>query len=127
MRHSKARLAVIAVLVASMSVPVLARGRSGGSHAGRGGHSFSGTHAGVGHHRPHRFFSPRVGVFVGAPLLYAPFLYPPPGSYYPLPPPVYMQMPSQEHWYFCPGANAYYPYVEECPGGWQQVAPQPQG
>jgi hypothetical protein len=30
---------------------------------------------------------------------------------------------SGEYWYFCGEANAYYPYVAECPGGWQQVAP----
>jgi hypothetical protein len=28
-------------------------------------------------------------------------------------------------WYFCPGVNAYYPYIRECPGGWQRVSPQP--
>lgn len=29
------------------------------------------------------------------------------------------------YWYYCQAANAYYPYVRECPAGWQQVAPQP--
>lgn len=38
-----------------------------------------------------------------------------------------MPAPAQQWWYFCPGANAYYPYVRECPGGWQRVAPQPPG
>lgn len=28
-------------------------------------------------------------------------------------------------WYWCPAAKAYYPYVKECPGGWQRVPPQP--
>jgi hypothetical protein len=28
-------------------------------------------------------------------------------------------------WFYCPEAGAYYPYVQQCPGGWQQVAPQP--
>ncbi len=27
-------------------------------------------------------------------------------------------------WYWCNDARAYYPYVKECPGGWQRVAPQ---
>jgi hypothetical protein len=27
-------------------------------------------------------------------------------------------------WYWCAEAKAYYPYVKECPGGWQRVAPQ---
>jgi len=29
------------------------------------------------------------------------------------------------YWYYCATAKAYYPYVKECPGGWQQVLPQP--
>ena len=33
--------------------------------------------------------------------------------------------PVAGYWYFCREANNYYPYVKECPGGWQQVAPQP--
>jgi hypothetical protein len=28
-------------------------------------------------------------------------------------------------WYFCPESKAYYPYVRECPGGWQKVPAQP--
>ena len=28
-------------------------------------------------------------------------------------------------WYFCAESNAYYPYVKQCPGGWQRVAPRP--
>lgn len=31
------------------------------------------------------------------------------------------------YWYFCAAANGYYPYVKECPGGWQKVLPQPPG
>jgi FKBP-type peptidyl-prolyl cis-trans isomerase FkpA/FKBP-type peptidyl-prolyl cis-trans isomerase FklB len=27
-------------------------------------------------------------------------------------------------WYYCKDAKTYYPYVRECPSGWQQVAPQ---
>ena len=28
-------------------------------------------------------------------------------------------------WYFCPAANAYYPYVSSCAGGWQAVPVTP--
>jgi hypothetical protein len=28
------------------------------------------------------------------------------------------------HWFFCKAAGIYYPYVRECPAGWQEVAPQ---
>lgn len=78
-----------------------------------------------------------VGVMIGVPL-YAPAYYPP--YYYPpysppvvierTAPPVYIQQqaapaPAANVWYFCAAANAYYPYVKDCPGGWQQVQPQP--
>ncbi len=33
--------------------------------------------------------------------------------------------PAVQYWYFCRGSNQYYPYVKECPGGWQKVLPQP--
>ena len=95
-------------------------------------------------------FGGRVGfgVFVGAPLFY-PGYYPYYPAYYPAPyyyppavamqsaPQVYIEQgapqaapvqaaPAQtNYWYFCAGANAYYPYVKDCPGGWQRVAPQP--
>lgn len=81
-----------------------------------------------------------VGVMIGVPL-YAPAYYPP-YYYYPpysppvvierTAPPVYIQQqvapeqaPAANVWYFCAAANAYYPYVKDCPGGWQQVQPQP--
>jgi hypothetical protein len=31
----------------------------------------------------------------------------------------------QGEWYYCGNSNAYYPYVRECPGGWQRVPAQP--
>jgi len=60
-----------------------------------------------------------------------------PGYYYPPPqtvvidrsPEVYMQQaPAPEssgYWYYCKDAKAYYPYVKQCPGGWQRVTPTP--
>ena len=29
------------------------------------------------------------------------------------------------YWYYCSESEAYYPYVHECSGGWQQVPPRP--
>ena len=29
------------------------------------------------------------------------------------------------YWYYCESSDGYYPYVKECPGGWQRVAPRP--
>ena len=28
-------------------------------------------------------------------------------------------------WFFCRESNGYYPYVKQCPGGWQRVPAQP--
>jgi hypothetical protein len=53
---------------------------------------------------------------------------------YPAQPSTYIQQdvqpapapaPQQGYWYYCSDAQAYYPYVKECPGGWQRVSPQP--
>lgn len=38
------------------------------------------------------------------------------------PPPVQEQLPAG-NWYYCGSANQYYPYVDYCPEGWQQVMP----
>jgi len=34
--------------------------------------------------------------------------------------------PSANDWYYCRKPEGYYPYVRECPGGWQRVPAQPQ-
>ncbi|PZN69874.1 MAG: hypothetical protein DM484_29055, partial [Candidatus Methylumidiphilus alinenensis] len=55
------------------------------------------------------------------------------GAAAPAAPPVYIQQnnsqssaqPQAGYWYYCRDPNGYYPYVKECPGGWQAVAPQP--
>jgi hypothetical protein len=108
-----------------------------------GGHSFHGGHS-------HSSF----GVVVGVPL-FNPFFFPPyygygygygyPGPYYPPyygspyyypqaagSPPVYVEQgsdqgaaPQSNYWYYCSNPDGYYPYVKECPGGWQRVVPQP--
>ena len=90
-------------------------------------------------HRPH------IGVFVGAPLLFAPFYaypryyypgpayYPAPVAAYPSSPPVYIEQSqsavpqaqgSGASWYYCADSQTYYPYVQQCASPWQQVAPQ---
>jgi len=94
-----------------------------------------------------------VGIYFGVPLIgfpysyyyppyhYAPYYYP---AYYPppvvvqqqAPVPVYVEQNPQPapsvqpstppgYWYYCADSRAYYPYVKQCPGGWQRVAPQP--
>lgn len=116
----------------------------GGGHYGGG---FGGHHGGgfVGHHGG----GFALGYGLGYGLRYGPFggygLYNPYwgyGGYYgygyayppvitvPSTPPVYIQRnitPPLEpnYWYYCRSAAGYYPYVRECPGGWEKVAPQP--
>ena len=82
------------------------------------------------HHSAH------VGVFIGGPVWYPYpyYAYPPPPTVVvrEAPPTRYIEQSSpdaaqqqQGYWYYCADSKAYYPYVTECRGGWQQVAPQP--
>ncbi|WP_124703516.1 hypothetical protein [Sulfuriferula multivorans] len=64
-----------------------------------------------------------------------PYYYPPPVVTAPASPPVYIEQgdgqdtdaPSQQSnfWYYCANPQGYYPYVKQCSGRWQAVAPQP--
>lgn len=83
-------------------------------------------------HRRHS----HVGVYLGVPFgpwYYPPYYwdYPPRVVVVPAPqPPVYIEQnpapaaQASNYWYYCVDAKAYYPYVKDCPGGWQQVVPQ---
>jgi hypothetical protein len=86
-------------------------------------------------HGPHvRFGVVLGGPFWWGPPYYAPY-YPPPYYYFPpvvTAPPVYVERGGahaaarrQTHWYYCAASRSYYPYVRECPGGWQRVATKP--
>lgn len=80
-----------------------------------------------------------VGVYFGpywGPAFYpSPFYYPPQVVVVPAaPPPVYIEQRQeageaasggQQYWHYCGSSKAYYPYVKECPDGWQKVLPQP--
>jgi len=95
----------------------------------RGGHGHFGGHRHF--HRGHA----GVGVLIAAPLFWpwygAPSYYYPPVVAAPSSPPVYVergddlaaQSPSND-WYYCAESEGYYPYVKECPGGWQRVPPR---
>lgn len=91
-----------------------------------------------GHHGGHYRSHVRFGVFIGAPAFwyYPPPYYYPPVVAVPSSPPVYIEQsetqaapaaPEQSpaYWYYCADQKAYYPYVKQCPGGWQRVSPQP--
>lgn len=75
-----------------------------------------------------------LGLHFGFPVYYpAPYwYYPPPVYYYPVPvsPPVYVERDpapqvQEQWWYYCEPSRGYYPYVKECPSGWQRVPPAP--
>ncbi len=84
----------------------------------------------------------RFGVYFGPGLWYPPYYYSAPyyppyynSPYYyptaPAAPTAYVEQSSaqpaqpQGYWYYCGGSKGYYPYIKECPGGWQRVSPQP--
>lgn len=83
-----------------------------------------------------------VGLYFGTPYAYPYYSFPYyPYSYYPPPvvvtpaqpqtyieqtPPATQQAaPESYYWYYCDKSDSYYPYVKECPSGWQKVSPTP--
>jgi hypothetical protein len=82
---------------------------------GRGG---SRGKSGAAHHHHHGGHA-RSRVFIAGGFAAWPRAYYWPG-YYAAPAAV---MPVAEYWYYCQEHAAYYPYVQECPGGWQPVLP----
>jgi hypothetical protein len=67
---------------------------------------------------------------------WGPWYYPPPYYYYPAPvvvrePVTYIEQGGSQPadqgawWYYCDATKGYYPYVKECPSGWQRVPPTP--
>ena len=111
-------------------------------HGGRAVHgpavrgSVSHCHVGRGH--------AGVGLYLGVPYSYPYYPFPYyPYSYYPPPvvvapepaqslvyieqvPSVTQQiLPESYYWYYCEKSETYYPYVKECPSGWQRVSPTP--
>ena len=123
-------------VICTLAILVLGATASTSALAWRGGHVRFGVFVGPGLWYPPPFYG-------YSPYYYPPYSYPPynyPPYYYP--PvvagpvaPTYIEqggvppapaLPAG-YWYYCDGSKAYYPYVKECPGGWQRVAPQPAG
>ena len=143
-KTGKAGLLIIALLLGAVASEfALAHGGRGRSSVSFG--VFVGAPAFAYGYYPRPFFGP---AFYPAPFYYPPVYYPP--VYYPPvvvtppAPPVYIEqgVPQQQYqpapqqvqpapqssqentWYYCAEAQAYYPYVKQCAGGWQRVAPQ---
>lgn len=136
MKQTHIKLALLTFLLVSGQTWAADGGHFSGGHGG--GH-FSGGHGGGyfsgGHGGGHRSVDTHVGVYFGPSFgydtHYSPFYYP----YYRVviapSPTVYIERGNPQsvvqpyHWYFCANPEGYYPYVQQCPGGWQQVAPHP--
>jgi hypothetical protein len=132
LRQSLVMVVVVMIIVCAGEMAFSAGGHSGGGHY-RGGH-YGGYYRG-----------PDFGVVIGGPYWGAswnyPYYYPYYNPYYyPYAPEVTVPSRPQEYieqsqrkssprssgvWYFCPESKSYYPYVRECPGGWQKVPAQP--
>jgi hypothetical protein len=110
--------------------------RGGGSSAQRHHHQARPQHGNQHRHhaRPHRHdhhhhHGHSQLRFWAAPLIVAPPLY----HYYSAPPPVeYIEQPravgppasvTTGYLYYCPDNQLYYPYTQQCPSAWMQVAP----
>lgn len=109
-------------------------GHGGGHYGGGWGHGHGGYYSGFG-------LGLGLGYglgYYGAPY-YSPYytyphphFYPPAVIAVPATPPIYIQQVppvTQQYppgyWYYCSHPEGYYPYVKECPQGWQQVEPTP--
>ena len=131
------KIAAIAALVLfglaiSSNAAADRRGHQSG-HSGRHGGTYYGVYLGVwpGYYglSPYAYYPPY------------PYYYPPYPYYYPpvvaapAEPTTYIEQgevqaqaqPAQpsNYWYYCDKPQGYYPYVKQCPGGWQKVSPQP--
>ena len=87
-----------------------------------GGSAPAAAPAGAGAHHFHGGTRVFVGgtFFVGPrPYYYWPGYWP--GYYYAAP----VVAAPVAYWYYCAPLAAYYPYVPDCPGGWQLVEPYP--
>lgn len=96
--------------------------------SGRRIHGFRHDHRAF---RPHHRFRTRtvVGatVFLGSPVWVGPRWWPayvaPPAVVYQTPQVYVAAPPPPTYWYYCEDPAGYYPYVQECRGGWRTIVP----
>jgi hypothetical protein len=72
---------------------------------------------------PGGYYGPYAGYYGPPAVVYAP----PPIVTYAAPPQpmVLAAQPEPAVWYYCEASRKYYPYVQECPAGWQRQAATP--
>lgn len=116
-------LCLIAILAAGLLTgeAALAEHRHHGHH-GHHGHIDFGLSIGIPYSYPYPYYA----------YPYYPYPYYPPVVAVPATPPVYIEQDRQQsaqegnyYWYYCDKPKGYYPYVKQCPGGWQEVEPEP--
>jgi len=114
MRHTLSITLAAVAVVLSLAAPGYAQGMSGrragddGHHNGAGQHD---THLHDGHHDGHHEEHWHSGYVFRGPYVYW-------NSY-----PVYVPT-TPGYWYYCPSAEAYYPYVTYCLDTWVPVPVQ---
>ena len=143
---------IVVLLALAVSQPIIAHAGGGyvaggvvvggpvGPRGGYGGYYGYGSRWG--------YPGPRVGVYVGGPVVWGgwpwwgpPTYYSPPVTYPPVvavqPPVVYVERADEApvvesaasealepgYWYYCREKGGYYPAVRDCPGQWQKVEP----
>jgi len=128
--------------LASGSAMAQHHGGGGGHSHGFGGHGFGGVRFGINLGFP--FYGPGYYPgYYGYPYGYPAYGYPAPAYGYPpaavgaYSSPAYVeqgvaqgapapaQAQAQGDWYYCAASRTYYPYVGECPAGWQRMPAQP--
>jgi hypothetical protein len=135
-------LLALATALPAQSAPPRGGGGGGGYRGGgHGGHHHGGTRWVVGVNVGYPGFGYGWGYYPWYGAGYYPYPYPyyPYYPYYPAPmavpqqPTTYVEQQAPQaqqqaptgYWYYCADPGAYYPYIKECPAGWQRVAPQP--
>jgi len=147
-KHRVGSVVLLGMFITSMSgLAMAANGKGGhGGDGGRGGYSGHGGYGGYRGYGGHSNVGVRIVVdpfmfvpgyyprpYYYAPYYYPPYYYPPSVVNVPSTPPVYIEREaaaepapqSSASWYYCADPKGYYPYVEQCRGGWQAVAPRP--
>jgi hypothetical protein len=119
MKTSLAAL-VLFVAAASLVAADVAFAKDRGGRSGGGGRSAQ--HSGKHHHHHHARSRAFVGAFAAGPVwpwwAYAVYAEPTGPVQY-----IERAEEGQGEWLYCSAANAYFPHVAECPGGWQGVRP----
>ena len=126
---------LLGMFITGMSALAMA----GGGYRGHGGHDWH-SNVGVGivfdpflfmpGYYPRPYYYPP---YYYSPYYASPYYYPPAVVTVPAEPPVYIERgevaepapQASASWYYCADPQGYYPYVKQCPGGWQAVAPLP--